>query len=68
MLSLEDVSTTIAGIPVLRGISCQLPRGGVVAVVGRNGAGKTTLLRLIMGFREGHGAPAWASATRPRTA
>lgn len=55
MLTLEDVSTTIAGIPVLRGISCQLPRGGVIAVVGRNGAGKTTLLRLIMGFREGHG-------------
>lgn len=54
MLVLEDVSTTIAGIPVLRGIGCSLARGSTVAVVGRNGAGKTTLLRLIMGFREGH--------------
>lgn len=54
MLQLEHVSTTIAGIPVLRGISTQLMRGSTVAVVGRNGAGKTTLLRLIMGFREGH--------------
>jgi branched-chain amino acid transport system ATP-binding protein len=54
MLILDNVSTTIAGIPVLRGISCQLQRGSTVAVVGRNGAGKTTLLRLIMGFREGH--------------
>ena len=54
MLTLENVSTTIAGISVLRGISCQLNRGGIIAVVGRNGAGKTTLLRLIMGFREGH--------------
>ena len=54
MLTLENVSTTIAGISVLRGISCQLSRGGIIAVVGRNGAGKTTLLRLIMGFREGH--------------
>lgn len=54
MLTLENVSTTIAGIAVLRGISCNLVRGSTVAVVGRNGAGKTTLLRLIMGFREGH--------------
>jgi ABC-type branched-subunit amino acid transport system ATPase component len=54
MLTLENVSTTIAGIQVLRGISCTLTRGSMVAVVGRNGAGKTTLLRLIMGFREGH--------------
>ncbi len=54
MLSLENVTTTIAGISVLRGISCRFERGGIVAVVGRNGAGKTTLLRLIMGFREGH--------------
>jgi len=54
MLVLENVSTTIAGIQVLRGISCHLTRGSMVAIVGRNGAGKTTLLRLIMGFREGH--------------
>ena len=54
MLVLENVSTTIAGISVLRSISTSLGRGSTVAVVGRNGAGKTTLLRLIMGFREGH--------------
>ena len=53
MLVLEGVSATIAGIPVLRGISATLPaegQGGTVAVVGRNGAGKTTLLRVIMGL------------------
>jgi branched-chain amino acid transport system ATP-binding protein len=54
MLTLENVSTSIAGIQVLRGISCRLERGSLTAVVGRNGAGKTTLLRLIMGFRAGH--------------
>jgi ABC-type branched-subunit amino acid transport system ATPase component len=54
MLTLENVSTTIAGIAVLRGISCRIDRGSTVAVVGRNGAGKTTLLRLVMGFRPGH--------------
>ena len=55
MLTLENISVTIAGISVLRGISAQLSSGSIVAVVGRNGAGKTTLLRLIMGFLPGHG-------------
>lgn len=55
MLTLENISATFAGIPVLRGISAQLARGTVVAIVGRNGAGKTTLLRLIMGFMPQHG-------------
>jgi ABC-type branched-subunit amino acid transport system ATPase component len=54
MLVLENVSATIAGIQVLRGISTQFMRGGTIAVVGRNGAGKTTLLRLIMGFMPMH--------------
>lgn len=54
MLNLENISATIAGISVLRGISAELLRGSIVAVVGRNGAGKTTLLRLIMGFLPRH--------------
>ena len=54
MLVLENVSATIAGIQVLRGITTQFIRGATVAIVGRNGAGKTTLLRLIMGFMPGH--------------
>ena len=49
-LALDDVSATIAGISVLRGISTSIVAGSTVAVVGRNGAGKTTLLRLIMGL------------------
>ncbi len=54
MLTLENISTTLVGIQVLRGISAHLTRGSTVAVVGRNGAGKTTLLRLIMGFMPRH--------------
>ena len=54
MLVLENISATIAGIQVLRGISTQFQRGSTIAVVGRNGAGKTTLLRLIMGFMPKH--------------
>jgi branched-chain amino acid transport system ATP-binding protein len=50
MLSLEGVRVAIQGADVLRGVSLSVPRGGLVALVGRNGAGKTTTLRAVMGL------------------
>ena len=50
MLKLEGVKATIQGADVLRGVSLAVPRGGLVALVGRNGAGKTTTLRSVMGL------------------
>ncbi|SHL38229.1 iron(III) transport system ATP-binding protein [Pseudonocardia thermophila] len=43
-----------AGFPdhpdVLAGIDLEVPRGGLVAVLGASGGGKTTLLRVVAGF------------------
>jgi branched-chain amino acid transport system ATP-binding protein len=50
VLSLEAVKAAIQGADVLRGVSLVVPRGGLVALVGRNGAGKTTTLRSVMGL------------------
>lgn len=50
MLKIENLCASIAGNPVLRGISTDFHAGQLLAVVGRNGAGKTTLLRAIMGL------------------
>lgn len=50
MLSLGDVRVTIKGFVILRGVSLEIPTGGLVGLVGRNGAGKTTTLKSIMGL------------------
>ncbi|MEX2284192.1 MAG: ABC transporter ATP-binding protein [Gemmatimonadota bacterium] len=48
-IRLEHVSFTYPGTTrrVLDDVSCLLPAGSVVAIVGENGAGKTTLVKLL---------------------
>lgn len=46
MFTLERVSLTRGGAPLLSGISCEISGGGT-ALVGPSGAGKSTLLRLL---------------------
>ena len=49
LLSVENVNTGYAGVPVVRGLDIYLNAGEVVALLGPNGAGKTTLLRMMAG-------------------
>src|ERR1700730_11121322 len=50
MLRVLDVHTYYGDSHVLQGVSLQVARGTVAAVLGRNGVGKTTLCRSIVGF------------------
>src|SRR5580692_2160203 len=49
MLRLENVSASYRGLRALQGVSLEVARGEIVAVVGANGAGKSTLLKAIAG-------------------
>ena len=50
MLKVVDIQTYYGNSHVLQGISLEVPRGSVVALLGRNGMGKTTLIRSIAGL------------------
>src|SRR5919204_1005545 len=57
VLELADVHTYYGESHVLQGVTLEVARGRVVAILGRNGAGKTTLVRTTIGFtpaRRGH--------------
>ncbi|REJ88620.1 MAG: ABC transporter ATP-binding protein [Planctomycetota bacterium] len=51
MINVENVTKSFrrgdTEIPVLRGISCEIPRGAFAFIVGPSGSGKSTLLYLI---------------------
>jgi ATP-binding cassette subfamily F protein uup len=52
LLSLQDVSISFGGPPLLEKANMQVEKGERVCLLGRNGEGKTTLLRLISGTME----------------
>jgi urea transport system ATP-binding protein len=50
LLTVDSLTASYDESLILRGISMEIPRNSVVALLGRNGVGKTTLLRSIMGL------------------
>ena len=50
LLEVRDLHVHLGQSHVLQGVSFDVERGGVTALLGRNGVGKTTTLRALMGL------------------
>ncbi|MDF2820664.1 MAG: transporter ATP-binding protein [Clostridiales bacterium] len=50
MISIRNVYKSFGQNAVLKGISLDVAKGDVVALIGGNGAGKSTLMKIIMGI------------------
>jgi branched-chain amino acid transport system ATP-binding protein len=56
LLSVRDLHVYLGPSHVLQGISFDVPRGGVTALLGRNGVGKTTTIRSLLGLARPRGS------------
>ena len=52
LLELKNVETYYGPVMAIRGVSLQVNKGQIVALLGANGAGKTTVLKTISGAME----------------
>ena len=51
VVSVDRTRASYGPIPALRGITLDIAKGEIVALMGRNGAGKSTLLSTLVGLR-----------------
>jgi len=54
-LEMRNVSFAYGARPIVRGVTLEIRRGQIVALVGRSGAGKSTIAKLLLGLYRAEG-------------
>jgi branched-chain amino acid transport system ATP-binding protein len=52
ILKVSNIETYYGPIMAIRGVSFDVPKGGIVTILGANGAGKTTVLKTVSGVMD----------------
>jgi len=52
LLKVSNIETYYGPIMAIRGVSFDVPKGGIVTILGANGAGKTTILKTVSGVMD----------------
>jgi ABC-type polar amino acid transport system ATPase subunit len=50
LVGIQEVRKSFGAVQVLKGVSIEIERGGVVCIIGKSGLGKSTLIRCINGL------------------
>ena len=59
MLKVNDLHAYYGKSHVLHGVSFEVGKGEIVALMGRNGSGRSTTAKAIMGLVDCHGKVDW---------
>jgi branched-chain amino acid transport system ATP-binding protein len=64
LLRVQDAVVHYKKVVAIKGLSMQVPAGGIVTIIGANGAGKSTTLRSISGLVPLSGGEIWYDGAR----